>query len=131
MTTPTPQTTTSGRPNLSVVNNFVRTEKPTVDGWQAPDNLIEGSQSAKYPLAALPGIIGGAVREVVDIVKCPPALAASSALSVLSVAGQGIANIQPHKGLKPSPLSLYLLSIGESGERKTSADRFFSDVLDK
>lgn len=131
MTNTTPHNATSGKPNLSVVNNFVRTEKPTVDGWQAPDNLIEGSQSAKYPLAALPGIIGGAVREVVDIVKCPPALAASSALSVLSVAGQGIANIQPHKGLKPSPLSLYLLSIGESGERKTSADRFFSDVLDK
>ncbi|SEB10564.1 Protein of unknown function [Thiothrix caldifontis] len=29
MTTPTPHSATSGKPNLSVVNNFVRTEKPT------------------------------------------------------------------------------------------------------
>lgn len=131
MNTPTPHTSTSGKPALSNVVGFVRTEKPAADGWEAPESLIAGTQGAKYPLSALPGIIGGAVREVVDIVKCPPALAASSALSVLSVAGQGLANVQPHRKLSPSPLSLYLLSIGESGERKTTADRFFSDVLDK
>ncbi len=116
-------------PNNNVVG-FIRTEKPTNTGWEAPESLLSGSKGATYPMTALPGIIGGAVREVVDIVKCPPALAASSALSVLSVACQGLANVQPHRKLKPSPLSLYLLSIGESGERKTTADRFFSDVLD-
>lgn len=125
-----PMTPTTGKPALSVVNGFIRTEKPTVNGWETPESLIVGTESAKYPLHALPGIVGQAVREVVEIVKCPPALAANSALSVLSVAAQGLANVQPLRSLKPSPLSLYLLSIGESGERKTTADNFFSDVLD-
>jgi putative DNA primase/helicase len=129
MSTPTPST--HGKPALSVVNGFIRTEKPANNGWETPENLLEAnSESARYPLGALPGVVGDAVREVVEIVKCPPALAANSALSVLAVAGQGIANIQPNIRIKHSPLSLYLLSIGESGERKTTADNFFSGVLD-
>ncbi|MDD5394432.1 MAG: YfjI family protein [Thiothrix sp.] len=121
----------NGKPALSIVGGFVRTEKPTVDGWGIPESLLDiGSESARYPLNVLPGVVGAAVREVVEIVKCPPALAANSALSVLAVAGQGIANVQPNIRIKPSPLSLYLLSIGESGERKTTADDFFSGVLD-
>ncbi|MBO0615286.1 YfjI family protein [Thiothrix fructosivorans] len=129
MTTATPHNT--HKPTLAVVSSFVRTEKPVSCGWENPEPITpSGSDSAKYPIHALPGIVGAAVREVVEIVKCPPALAANSALSVLAVAGQGIANVQAHISLKPSPLSLYLLSIGTSGERKTTADKHFSDVLD-
>lgn len=131
MNTPTTNTQASGKPPLSVINGgFVRTEKPAADGWEPPESLISGGQGAKYPLSALPGIIGGAVREVVTDVKCPPALAANSALSVLAIAGQGVANVQANSRIKPSPLSLYTLSIGESGERKTTADSFFSEVLE-
>lgn len=125
------QLTTQGKHPLPYLNGFVRTEKPTAGGWDTPESLTGSSESASYPLNALPGMVGNAIREVVGIVKCPPALAANSALSVLSVAGQGLANIRPNRSLSPSPLSLYLLSIGESGERKTTADRFFSEVLDK
>lgn len=130
MNTPTPHTTPTGKPALSIVNSFVRTEKPAADGWEQPESLVSGGQGTKYPLHQLPGIIGGAVREVVEDVKCPPALAANSALSVLAIAGQGVANVQYNSRIKPSPLSLYTLSIGESGERKTTADSFFSDVLE-
>lgn len=102
---------------------------PAPNDWLAPEPLTESSLSAAYPLEVLPDLIQKAVKEVVDVVKCPPALAACSALSTMAVAGQGVANIQPHKGLKPSPLSLFILSIGESGERKTTADKHFSPVL--
>lgn len=102
---------------------------PAPNDWLAPEPLTESSLSAAYPLESLPDLIQKAVKEVVDVVKCPPALAACSALSTMAVAGQGVANIQPHKGLKPSPLSLFILSIGESGERKTTADKHFSPVL--
>lgn len=108
---------------------FVRTEKPASNGWDTPESLLSNTDSAAYPMHALPGLVGQAVREVVEIVKCPAALAANSALSVLSVAGQGVANVQPMRSLPPSPTSLYLLTIGESGERKTTADQFFSKVL--
>ena len=103
-------------------------EKPAFQ-WDAPEPLTQQSHAAPYPMDALPGIIGGAVREVVSIVKCPPALAANSALSVLATACQGVANVQPHLGLKPSPLSLFMLVIGASGERKTTADNKYADVL--
>jgi hypothetical protein len=102
---------------------------PVPNEWLPPEPLIESSFSATYPIKALPDLIQKAVQEVVDVVKCPPALAACSALSTMAVAGQGVANIQPHKGLKPSPLSLFILSVGESGERKTTADKHFSPIL--
>ena len=97
--------------------------------WGEPEPLTKQITPSGYPMDALPGVIGGAVREVVQIVKCPAALAANSALSVLATAAQGVANVQAHRGLKPSPLSLYTLVIGESGERKTSSDNFFARVL--
>ena len=105
-------------------------EKPAYQ-WDTPEPLTQQTSAAPYPLDALPGIIGDAVREVVQIVKCPAAIAANSALSVLATACQGVANIQPHSSLRPSPLSLYTLVIGESGERKTSADNFFARVLNQ
>lgn len=122
-------TTTQQQPTITQFNQFVRTEKPTTKGWELPAPLTPETESALYPIEALPGIVGGAVREVVEIVKCPAPLAANSALSVLSVAAQGLANVQPLPNLKPSPLSLYTLSIADSGERKTTADNFFSGGL--
>lgn len=105
---------------------------PLESDWPDPEPLTEQTSATPFPMDALPGIIGGAIREVVGIVKCPVALAVNSALSVLAVAGQGVANIKPHADLaNPSPLSLYSIIIGMSGERKTSADNFFSEVLNK
>lgn len=106
-------------------------EKPAYQ-WPEPEPLTEQTSATAFPMDALPGIIGGAIREVVEIVKCPTALAVNSVLSVLAVAGQGVANIKPYADLaNPSPLSLYSIIIGMSGERKTSADNFFSEVLNK
>ncbi|QTR52522.1 YfjI family protein [Thiothrix unzii] len=104
-------------------------EKPAYQ-WDTPEPLTQQSSAAPYPLDALPGIIGAAVREVVAIVKCPAALAANSALSVLATACQGVANIKPNPRLKkPSPLSLIMVTIGDPNERKSAADDFFSEEI--
>ena len=104
-------------------------EKPAYQ-WDTPEPLTQQTSAAPYPLDALPGIIGGAIREVVEIVKCPPALAANSALSVLATACQGVANIKPNPRLKkPSPLSLIMVTIGDPNERKSAADDFFSEEI--
>ena len=104
-------------------------EKPAYQ-WLEPEPLTQQSHAAPYPMDALPGIIGGAVREVVQIVKCPAALAANSALSVLATACQGVANIKPNPRLKkPSPLSLIMVTIGDPNERKSAADDFFSEEI--
>ncbi len=58
----------------------------------------------------------------------PSSLAACSALSALSVAAQALANVRRGPDLE-GPISLYLLPVAESGERKSECDRRFADVL--
>ena len=93
--------------------------------WPDPLPLTTHQQAAPYPLNALPGIIGEAVKEVVDFVQCPVALAASSALAVVSTVGQGLVDVRRAVKLE-GPTGLFLLAIADSGERKTTADGFFS-----
>jgi putative DNA primase/helicase len=93
-------------------------------GWPIPMPLTVADCVTPYPLDALPGGIGEAVAEVVGFVQCPPALAACSALSALSLAAQALADVQRADRLK-GPISLYILAVAESGERKTTCDGLF------
>lgn len=102
--------------------------KPSPSEWAQPSELIQDSVSSSYPINALPSGIGDAVREVLDFVQCPAALAACSALSALSVAAQHLANVRRAEGLI-SPVSLYTLAVAESGERKTSVDKHFTSAI--
>ncbi len=92
--------------------------------WPDPLPLTVPEDGKPYPIDALPGAIGEAVAEVVGFVQCPPALAACSALSALSLAGQALADVRRADGLQ-GPTSLFLLAVAESGERKTTCDSFF------
>ena len=56
------------------------------------------------------------------------ALVACSALSALSLAAQGLANVRRDHQLV-GPISLYLLAVADSGERKTTCDAIFSPAL--
>jgi putative DNA primase/helicase len=114
---------------MGIPRNLLEMSNYESHQWPDPLPLTNESMSIPYPLDALHGIIGESVREAVKIVGCPVALAANSALSVLSVAGQGVANIHYTNQKGAVPLSLYLLSLADSGERKTSADSLFSEVL--
>lgn len=96
--------------------------------WPELMPLVAETQSQAYPLDALPGTIGEAVREVVGFVQCPDALAACSALSAASLAVQGLVSIRRAEGLS-GPSSLYLLAIAESGERKTTCDGHFLSAI--
>ncbi|MFN8838504.1 MAG: YfjI family protein [Burkholderiales bacterium] len=69
-----------------------------------------------------------AVIEAQAFVQSPAALVACSALSALSIAAQGIVNVRRDPQLA-GPVSLYLLSVAESGERKTTCDRVFGAAL--
>ena len=53
---------------------------------------------------------------------------ACSAFSALSLAAQGLANVRRDHQLV-GPVSLYLLAVAESGERKTTCDRIFGAAL--
>lgn len=73
-----------------------------------------------YPLAAL-GPLRDVMEAVADISQAPAAIAVQSALSVVSLAVQGFADVETLGG--DAPCSLFCLTIAESGERKSTCDR--------
>jgi hypothetical protein len=79
-------------------------------------------RKSEFPVDALCGPLRYATNGIVDIIQCPKALAAMSVLSAASLAVQGHADVVSPATGQAKPTSLYLLSIAESGERKTSAD---------
>ncbi|GGD61002.1 DUF3987 domain-containing protein [Erythrobacter arachoides] len=79
--------------------------------------------SAPFPVHALGDTLEKAARAIGSVIECPLACAANSVLAVASLAAQGRANvILPIGEGKAAPLSLYLLTVLDSGERKSSAD---------
>jgi hypothetical protein len=88
----------------------------------APQPLMKrAGPSAIYPLEALGDVLGDAATAIAAKVQCAPAMAAQSVLAVASLAAQSIADVKLPYG-QTRPLSLFLLTIAESGDRKTSAD---------
>lgn len=72
-----------------------------------------------YPVQAL-GPLRAAVEAVQGMTLAPVAIPAASALAVASLAVQGFADVETLGGARP--VSLYVLTIAQSGERKSSCD---------
>lgn len=98
------------------------------DGWPDPQPLTAKIEPEAYPLDALPDTIRAAVEEVQAFVKAPIPLVASSALAALSLACQAHVDVQRAERLQ-GPVSLYLLTIADSGERKSTCDGFFTSAI--
>ena len=78
-----------------------------------------------YPVEALPDTVRAAVEEVAGFVKAPVPMVASSALAALSLAIQAHADAKRAEKLS-GPIGLFLLTIADSGERKSTCDGFFT-----
>lgn len=91
---------------------------------EAPRPLYRELPPAEpFPVDALGETLGKAARAIESMIQCPMACATNSVLAVASLVAQGRANvILPIGQGKPAPLSLYLLTVLDSGERKSSAD---------
>ena len=100
----------------------------THDEWPEPQALIARVEPYPYPLDALPSKIRAAVEEVAALVQAPVALVASSALGALSLACQAHIDVRRAERLQ-GPVSLDLLVIADSGERKTTVDCFFTAAI--
>jgi putative DNA primase/helicase len=97
-------------------------------GWTPPQPLTAKVEPEPYPVDALPETIRAAVEEVAGFVKAPLPLVASSALAALSLACQAHVDAKRAEKLH-GPVSLYLLTIADSGERKTTCDGFFTKAI--
>jgi putative DNA primase/helicase len=96
--------------------------------WVEPQPLSAKLKPEPYPVDALPDRIRAAVQEVAGFVKAPLPLVASSALAALSLAAQAHIDIKRAEKLY-GPVSLDLLTIADSGERKSTCDGFFSSAI--
>jgi putative DNA primase/helicase len=68
------------------------------------------------------------VAEVQAFTQAPMALVASSALSAVSLAVQPLVDVQRASQLI-GPVSLYLLTVADSGERKSTCDGYFTRAI--
>ena len=107
-------------------------DKPTdathevVHAWHQPTPLAQISMpEIDYPIDALPSILQKAVMAYHQYGQQPLSLIANSALANISLACQSQANVARDHYLT-SPVSLYFLTCGLSGERKSAVDSVFS-----
>lgn len=96
--------------------------------WPDPQAIVTTHDSMLYPLDALPDTLQAAVQEVLEFTKVPIPLAASSALAALSLAAQANTDVKRSEKLT-GPGGLFLLTIANSGERKSTCDKFFTKVI--
>lgn len=93
--------------------------------WDKPRPITASIDPMPYPIDGLPDIVRGAVEEVAAFVQAPIALVATSALAAASVAAQAVADVKRAERLE-GPCALFLLAIADSGERKSTCDRYFT-----
>lgn len=74
-----------------------------------------------YPVAALGGLLAKAANAIHALTQAPLAICAQSVLGVASLCAQPFADIGLPTG-EVKPCSLFLLTVAESGERKSACD---------
>jgi len=72
-----------------------------------------------------PPILRWAIMDVSWYMQAPAPLVLNSVLASISASAQGIADVEIYPGAK-KPISLFLVAIAESGDRKTSIDEIFA-----
>ncbi|MBT3980535.1 MAG: DUF3987 domain-containing protein [Bacteriovoracaceae bacterium] len=88
----------------------------------------EEEEPRPFPVAALGTIMEEAVIEFHGYGKQPLSMIAGSALATASLACQGLTDVG-RDSQNIGPISLSVLTIAESGERKSSLDKAFSKAL--
>lgn len=85
-------------------------------------------KSQDYPQESIPTIIKNAIDEVHGFVKAPYPMIASAAFGAISLVLQSKYDVERDSHLI-GPCSIFFLTIADSGERKSTCDGFFSNVI--
>jgi hypothetical protein len=75
-----------------------------------------------FPIDALGDLLGSAARAIHERVRCPIAICGQSVIAAATLAAQAHADIELPTG-HVRPISNFFVTIAETGERKTAADR--------
>jgi len=105
---------------------------PLYDSRQSlPDPVPLGraeEAASAFPVNALPPLMAEAVQEYARYGQQPLPMIAGSAIASLSLAAQGLADVRRDSVLV-GPIGVYVLTVAESGERKTAIDNAFSKEI--
>jgi Protein of unknown function (DUF3987) len=83
--------------------------------------LRELPPATPFPIDALGKTLGDAARGIADIIQAPLPMCGQSVLGASALAVQAHVDVElPTQQVRPT--SLYLLSIGQTGDRKTACD---------
>lgn len=106
-------------------------EATAEDGGKAPSSdslplLPERQAAADYPMRALGTHLSAAASAIADIVQVPIAIAAQSVLAAAALIVQDLADVLLPIGPNgmAKPLSLFFVTLAESGDRKSATDAF-------
>ncbi|WP_423378108.1 YfjI family protein [Burkholderia sp. LMG 32019] len=91
-------------------------------------NSVINYNPPAYPIYSFPPEVEKAIYEVMEKIKAPDALIATSFLAVMSIACQGIVDVKLPIGTI-SPVSLNILIRAGSGERKTATDKIVGEPI--
>src|SRR6187431_1881056 len=80
----------------------------------------EVSSPKPFPFAALGPILGPVARRIHEIIKAPDSVCGQSVLAAAALVVQAYADI--HIDGRIHPLSLFMLTVAESGDRKSAVD---------
>lgn len=99
--------------------------------YPVPLPLIPNTgQPAPYPLHALPPLLRDAAEAIAHHVQAPPALAGQCVIGAAAYLAQTRANAPHLHNQDGMPCSLFLLTLGQSGDRKSECRRFAFRVID-
>jgi hypothetical protein len=108
-----------------------RQRETAQNSWDDPTPLFaEHEKPTPYPIDALPPIVRNAAQAYQAFGQQPIELVACSALSAVSLACQGLADVD-RDGNLIGPCSLSFLITAVSGERKTACDRRMRRALEQ
>ena len=83
--------------------------------------LAEKEACSPYPLEALGSVLGAAAKDMAVGVQVPPVMAAQSVLAAAALVVQPFADAVLDG--RQYPLSLFMLTVAESGDRKSGVDK--------
>lgn len=87
-----------------------------------PEPLPQAPAATPYPVDALGPVLGPAARRIAYHVQAPLGMACQSVLGAASLVVQGHYDVK-RGNIGTGPVSLYLMTVAVSGERKTSEDK--------
>ena len=103
--------------------------KAVANSTSLPTPLFGKRPPADLPPVEALGPLCGTVEAIAELTQAPIAIAMQSVLSAASLATQGFADVELLHGR--CPISLFQLTVAESGERKSTCDSMATEAVSR